>query len=51
MNKFKENIKQPSTWAGLALLAQLFGSHVAPEIIVNSGVAIGSLLAVVLPGN
>lgn len=49
MNVFMNRIKEPSTWAGLAMLAAMFGNHVAPDVIVNGGMAIGALLAAVLP--
>ncbi|KAI3589326.1 hypothetical protein D9X30_4909 [Cupriavidus sp. U2] len=44
-------LQEPSTWQSLALVAGLFGMK--PELthaIEGAGVAVGGLLAVLLPG-
>jgi len=40
--------KQPSTWAGVAVLLSFFGIHVAPEAVVNAGVGVAGTLAVLV---
>lgn len=40
--------KQPSTWAGIAVLLSFFGIHVAPEAVVNAGVGVAGTLAVLV---
>jgi hypothetical protein len=48
LNRFKE----PSTWAGLAVLAGLFGVPLAPEqfqAVAQAGAAVAGGLAVFIP--
>ena len=39
--------RQPSTWAGCAVLLQAFGVHVVPDNIVQIGTAIAGTAAVI----
>lgn len=49
MRELVERFKQPSSWAGLGLLWSVFGPKYIPwDLIVNFGVALAALLAVVL---
>lgn len=41
--------KQPSSWAGIAVLLSLFGVNVAPDALVTVGVAVAGSLAVFMP--
>lgn len=49
MNKTINRFKEPSTWAGLGILAALFGANVAPEQINQVGGGVMALLAIFLP--
>ena len=42
-------LKQPSTWAGVAMLLGFFGVHIAPDAVVQAGVGVAGSLAVLLP--
>lgn len=45
-------LKEPSTWAGLGILAALFGVNLAPEqfsAVASAGAALGGVLAVFIP--
>lgn len=45
-------MKEPSTWAGLSMLAAAFGLPVAViPVIAKVGTAVGAVLAVALPEN
>ena len=44
-------LREPSTWAGLGILAGLFGFNLAPadaQVFVQVGVGLSGLLAVVI---
>lgn len=41
-------LQEPSTWAGFAVLFSMFGVHVAPDLVVNAGVALSGLAAIFL---
>jgi hypothetical protein len=41
-------LQEPSTWAGFAVLLSMFGVHVMPDVIVNAGVAVSGLAAMLL---
>jgi hypothetical protein len=54
MNRWEylEAFKEPSTWAGLAVLAGLFGVPMVPEQIqaaAQAGTAVAATLAVFMP--
>jgi hypothetical protein len=52
MNNAINRLKEPSTWAGLAVLASLFGVNVAQDqfaAVSQAGAAIAGLLAVFIP--
>ncbi len=52
MKAIFSRLQEPSTWAGLAVLAGLFGNHWAPahlDSIVQAGTAVASMAAVLLP--
>lgn len=40
--------RQPSSWAGIAAAAAVFLPQLAPELVIQIGVGIASLLAIVL---
>ena len=44
-----DRLKEPSTWAGFAVLASLFGSHIPVESFQAIGGGVAALLAVFLP--
>lgn len=48
LNRFKE----PSSWAGLSILAGLFGVNIAPEVlqgVIQIGAGVAAVGAVLLP--
>lgn len=50
-HEYAARLKEPSTWAGIAIILALFGVDLAPEqsqVIVQSGAGIGALLAIIL---
>lgn len=49
MQKIVTRLKEPSTWAGLSVLAALIGGNVAPEQISQIGGGIMALLAIFVP--
>lgn len=52
MKTILARLKEPSTWIGLISLGALVGISFSPDLsgaIVKFGVALGGLLAVVLP--
>ena len=42
-------LREPSTWAGIAVIAGMFGNHVAPDTIVQGGVALAGVASMLLP--
>lgn len=51
MNRFEylNRLREPSTWAGVAVLLSIFGVNMAPadtQAVVNGGVGLAGLLAV-----
>lgn len=47
-----ERFKEPSSWAGLASIALMFGVHIDPGLmksIVSAGVGIAGLVAFFVP--
>lgn len=51
MNRFEylDRLREPSTWAGVAVLLSVFGVNMAPadkQAVVNGGVGLASLIAV-----
>ena len=49
---YLERMKEPSTWAGLAILASLFGVQIAPEqmnTIVQAGTGFAAAVAIFMP--
>ncbi len=54
MKKIAERFKEPSTWAGLSVLAGLFGVQVAPEVlqgIIQIGSGAAAVASILLPEN
>lgn len=51
MKNIAMRLKEPSTWAGLAVLASLFGGGIAPEQVQQVGGGVMALLAMFLPEN
>lgn len=49
MDKTIKRLKEPSTWAGLGILAAMFGANVAPEQVNQIGGGVMALLAIFLP--
>ena len=49
MNFFVQRLKEPSTWAGLAVLVSLFGVVIPPgttEAVTQVGAGIAALVAI-----
>ena len=49
---FIARLKEPSTWQGISAILTAAGVYIAPDLwqaIVGVGVAVGGLLAVVIP--
>ncbi len=42
-------LREPSTWAGIAVIAGMFGNHVAPDTIVHGGMALAGVASMLLP--
>lgn len=51
MQKIVKRFKEPSTWAGLGVLAALFGGQVSPDQISQIGGGVMALLAIFVPEN
>lgn len=52
MKALAQRMKEPSTWAGLSILAGLFGVNIAPEImqpVIQAVTGIAGVAAVMLP--
>lgn len=52
MKAIAQRMKEPSTWAGLSILAGLFGVHLAPEVlapVIQAVTGIAGVAAVMLP--
>ena len=47
--RVRRALREPSTWAGLAALAALFGHSIAPADAVQIGGGLSALLGIVLP--
>lgn len=49
MQKILERLREPSSWAGVAVLLGLFGVPVgAPELVAQVGAGLAGLLAIAL---